>query len=88
MAAATERILLGTAVLLLPNHHPVVLAKRLATIDVLSRAASTGATSVGRAALSRHKPVEVHAHGALAAGRLDEELLVAANTVTSDDTHG
>jgi probable F420-dependent oxidoreductase len=37
VAAATERILLGTAVLLLPYHHPVVLAKRLATIDLLSR---------------------------------------------------
>src|SRR6202022_3294179 len=30
VAAATERILLGTAVLLLPYHHPVALAKRLA----------------------------------------------------------
>jgi probable F420-dependent oxidoreductase len=37
VAASTEQILLGTAVLLLPYHHPVVLAKRLATIDVLSR---------------------------------------------------
>ncbi|WP_043622962.1 TIGR03619 family F420-dependent LLM class oxidoreductase [Nonomuraea candida] len=37
VAAATERILLGTAVLLLPYHHPVTLAKRLATIDVLSK---------------------------------------------------
>ncbi|MDP9866054.1 MULTISPECIES: TIGR03619 family F420-dependent LLM class oxidoreductase [Streptosporangium] len=37
VAAATRRILLGTGVLLLPYHHPVVLAKRLATIDVLSR---------------------------------------------------
>jgi probable F420-dependent oxidoreductase len=37
VAAATQRILLGTGVLLLPYHHPVVLAKRLATIDVLSR---------------------------------------------------
>jgi len=37
VAAVTERILLGTAVLLLPYHHPVLLAKRLATIDVLSR---------------------------------------------------
>ena len=36
MAAATERILLGTAVLLLPYYHPVLLAKQLATIDVLS----------------------------------------------------
>ncbi len=37
VAAATERILLGTGVLLLPYHHPVVLAKRLATLDVLSK---------------------------------------------------
>src|ERR1700733_11678936 len=32
VAAATERILLGTAVLLLPYHQPVVLGKRLGTI--------------------------------------------------------
>ncbi|MGI5271613.1 TIGR03619 family F420-dependent LLM class oxidoreductase [Nonomuraea sp. CA-218870] len=37
VAAATERILLGTSVLLLPYHHPVALAKRLATVDVLSK---------------------------------------------------
>jgi probable F420-dependent oxidoreductase len=37
VAAATSRILLGTAVLLVPFHHPVVLAKRLATVDVLSK---------------------------------------------------
>jgi probable F420-dependent oxidoreductase len=37
VAAATRRILLGTAVLVVPYHHRVVLAKRLATIDVLSR---------------------------------------------------
>src|ERR1700689_5032874 len=36
VAACTTTILLGTGVLLLPFHHPVVLAKRLATIDVLS----------------------------------------------------
>ena len=30
-------ILLGTGVLLLPYHHPVALAKRLATLDVLSK---------------------------------------------------
>jgi alkanesulfonate monooxygenase SsuD/methylene tetrahydromethanopterin reductase-like flavin-dependent oxidoreductase (luciferase family) len=36
VAALTTTILLGTGVLLLPFHHPVGLAKRLATIDVLS----------------------------------------------------
>ncbi len=37
VAAATERVLLGTGVLLVPYHQPVVLAKRLATVDVLSK---------------------------------------------------
>jgi probable F420-dependent oxidoreductase len=37
IAAVTRRILLGTGILLVPYHHPVVLAKRLATIDVLSK---------------------------------------------------
>ena len=37
VAAHTERLLLGTSVLLLPYHHPVTLAKRLAGIDTLSR---------------------------------------------------
>jgi probable F420-dependent oxidoreductase len=37
VAAATQQILLGTGVLLLPYHHPVVLAKRLATLDLLSK---------------------------------------------------
>jgi probable F420-dependent oxidoreductase len=37
VAPATSTLLLGTAVLLVPYHHPIVLAKQLATIDVLSR---------------------------------------------------
>jgi probable F420-dependent oxidoreductase len=36
LAAVTDRITLATGVLVLPNHHPVVLAKRIATVDVLS----------------------------------------------------
>lgn len=36
LAGQTTRLGLATGVLVLPNHHPVVLAKRLATIDVLS----------------------------------------------------
>jgi len=37
VAAHTERLRLATGVLVLPNHHPVVLAKRAATVDVLSQ---------------------------------------------------
>jgi len=36
VAAATTTLGLATGVLVLPAHHPVVLAKRLATLDVLS----------------------------------------------------
>ena len=37
VAALTERIALATGVLVLPNHHPVLLAKRAATLDALSK---------------------------------------------------
>jgi probable F420-dependent oxidoreductase len=36
LAAHTSRLGLATGVLVLPNHHPVVLAKRVATVDALS----------------------------------------------------
>jgi probable F420-dependent oxidoreductase len=36
LAAHTESLGLATGVLVLPNHHPVVLAKRAATVDALS----------------------------------------------------
>lgn len=64
VAARTERILLGTGVLLLPYHHPVTLAKRLATLDVLSRGRMRLLT-VGIGAL----PGEAQAMGVGFAGR-------------------
>src|SRR4051794_20360719 len=36
LAAVTSTLQLATGVLILPEHHPVVLAKRLATLDRLS----------------------------------------------------
>ncbi|MBM4266420.1 MAG: LLM class F420-dependent oxidoreductase [Deltaproteobacteria bacterium] len=36
VAAATKRVRLGSAVVVLPYHHPVALAKAIATVDVLS----------------------------------------------------
>ena len=36
LAGHTDRLGLATGVLVLPNHHPVVLAKRAATVDALS----------------------------------------------------
>src|SRR3954465_13804245 len=35
-AGATERVRLGTSVLVLPTRHPVVLAKEMATLQYLS----------------------------------------------------
>jgi probable F420-dependent oxidoreductase len=36
LAGHTQQVGLATGVLVLPNHHPVVLAKRVATVDALS----------------------------------------------------
>ncbi len=35
-AAVTERLRVGTGICLVPEHHPITLAKRVATLDVLS----------------------------------------------------
>jgi probable F420-dependent oxidoreductase len=37
LASATSRLQLATGVLVLPAHHPVTMAKRLATVDALSK---------------------------------------------------
>ncbi len=46
-AARTERVKLGTSVLVLPYLHPMVLAKTLATIDQLSRGRVIAGLGVG-----------------------------------------
>jgi probable F420-dependent oxidoreductase len=46
IAAATKRVQIGTSVIVLPYRHPVVLAKQIATLDVLSG----GRTIIGVAA--------------------------------------
>lgn len=85
VAAATERILLGTAVLLLPYHHPVVLAKRLATIDVLSRGRMRLLT-VGVGVL----PGEAQAMGVdfAARGRVADEAIDVLRLLWAGDDSG
>lgn len=47
VAAATRRVRIGTAVLVLPYRNPLVLAKELATLDVLSGGRLTVGVGVG-----------------------------------------
>ncbi|NKY26184.1 TIGR03619 family F420-dependent LLM class oxidoreductase [Nocardia gamkensis] len=68
-----RRLLLGTGVLLLPYRHPVVLAKRLATIDVLS-AGRMRLLTVGLGALpgeARAMGVDFHTRGRRADEAID-----------------
>ncbi|TCC58124.1 TIGR03619 family F420-dependent LLM class oxidoreductase [Kribbella pittospori] len=85
VAAATDRILLGTGVLLLPYYHPVMLAKRLATIDVLSKGRMRLLT-VGVGAL----PSEAVAAGVdfSTRGRRADEAIDVLRLLWSDDADG
>ena len=47
VAGATSRLVLGTAILVLPEHQPVMLAKRLATLDALSKGRLVAGVGVG-----------------------------------------
>lgn len=90
VAAATRRILLGTAVLLLPYHHPVVLAKRLATIDVLSQGRMRLLT-VGVGALpgeARAAGVDFSTRGRRADEAIDVLRLLWAGGEDGADFHG
>lgn len=71
LAAATSKIRLCTGVLLLPQRHPVHLAKELATLDVLSGGRVRAGIGVG------HLPAEMQALGVNPAergARADEAL--------------
>jgi probable F420-dependent oxidoreductase len=85
VAAVTDDILLGTGVLLLPYHNPVILAKRLATLDVLSKGRMRLFT-VGVGAL----PGEAMAAGVdfSTRGRRADEAIDVLRLLWSGDEHG
>jgi len=85
VAATTERILLGTSVLLLPYHHPVPLAKALATLDVLSKGRMRR-LAVGVGAL----PGEAMAAGVdfASRGRRADEAIDVLRLLWAGDEHG
>lgn len=81
VAAATERVRLGTSVLVLPWHHPVRLAKMLASLDDLSDGRVT--LGVGVAVTEdeyRNLGVPFHRRGEIA-----DEMLAAMRALWRED---
>jgi probable F420-dependent oxidoreductase len=80
LAGVTDRIGLATGVLVLPNHHPVVLAKRIATVDVLSAGRVRLCVGVG------WMDEELRATGAdpRSRGRRTDETIAALRVLWSD----
>jgi len=81
VAAHTQRVRLGTGILVLPHHNPVLVAKALASLDVVSNGrliAGFAAGYVGRefAALG----VDFHRRGAIT-----DEYLAAIRTLWTDE---
>lgn len=84
LAGHTERLRLATGVLVLPNHHPVVLAKRAATVDALSGGRLRLCVGVG------WLKEEVEACGAAfgSRGRRADEQLAVMRALWSDRPEG
>jgi len=81
VAARTERVKLGTAVYVLPFHHPLRLAEETATLDILSRGRLT--VGLGRG----NRPLEFLGHVVSqdeSRGRLEEGLAVLRQAWTQE----
>ncbi len=81
LAGATRRIAVASSVVILPLHHPVALAKAVATLDVLSGGRVILAVGVG------HAKEEFDALGVPFAerGRIADEYLEAMGHLWSDE---
>ena len=80
-AASTSRILLGTGIIILPLRNPVILAKELATVDVLAQGRLVVGIGVG------YVPGEYEAIGVPfhTRGRRADEWVDALRTLWRDD---
>jgi probable F420-dependent oxidoreductase len=84
LAAHTERLGLATGVLVLPNHHPVVLAKRAATVDALSEGRLRLCVGVGWL----REEIEACGTEFASRGRRADEQLVVLRALWDQQTGG
>jgi probable F420-dependent oxidoreductase len=84
LAAHTERLGLATGVLVLPNHHPVVLAKRAATVDALSGGRLRLCVGVGWL----REEIEACGTEFETRGRRADEQLTVLRALWDDRAHG
>jgi probable F420-dependent oxidoreductase len=84
-AGRTERLKLGTSVLVVPGRNPVVLAKELASLDRLSGGRLLPAVGLGAPVPAEHRAfgVDPRARAAL----FDEALGLIRRLWTEDDVH-
>lgn len=83
LAAVTTRVTLATGVLVLPDHHPVMLAKRVATLDVLSGGRMRLGVGVGWMA----EGVEACGADFASRGRRVDEAIDVLRALWSDRTY-
>lgn len=81
LAAITERIVLATGVLVLPEHNPVILAKRVATLDVLS----SGRARLGIGLGWMREEVEAVGVDFESRGARADEMIEALRVLWTDD---
>ena len=84
LAAKTTELRFGTGVLVAPHHHPLVLAKRLATLSVLSE----GRISAGFGVGWMREEVEATGSDFSRRGKQTTEMLQALRDVLEDDPVG
>jgi probable F420-dependent oxidoreductase len=81
VASATSRIRIGTAVCLVPQRDPIVLAKQVATVDQLSQ----GRLLLGVGAGSNAEELHNHGVGMSSRFRVLEERIAAMTAIWSQD---
>jgi probable F420-dependent oxidoreductase len=84
-AGRTERLKLGTSVLVVPGRNPVVLAKELASLDRLSGGRLLPAVGLGAPLPAEHRAFGVDRRAR--AGLFDEALVLIRRLWTEDDVH-